>query len=327
MNNLISCNICKKEIIPKTLYRKKNKEFSDIVRCPACHVSFIHPQPDSKTISDYYNGMYAEIAEYDKLKMKYADRSLKAYRKVINNINSEAVEFLDLGCGLGYYSKAAEELGYKVTAVEQDNVSYNFAKNILELNHIIEMSIDDFIDSSDKKYDIVFLRHVIEHVTQPLDLIQRLEKIISETGILVIETDNNNGIELLFRPHSLLFYMNLYKQNYHRVNFINLLIKRPFAIDYPRHLFAFNMKNLSLLLKQNGFKVKKKIHYQTGHSIYWPNLKPPGGKDLLKYIMNFKIKSAVNVLVEYTVYPLRIILKFFGLSAGLCIYAQKGDLD
>ena len=321
----MKCNICNSDIQPEILFKNKSAQNPDIVRCPVCKITFIHPQPDSKIISDYYNGLYASLAVYDEKKMQDANRSLKAYQKNINKINPTANELLDLGCGLGYYSKAALNAGYSVTSVEQDKVSIKFARDILKLNNIIEKSIEDYILTTELKFDVIFLRHVIEHVTNPRELIEGISGMLKTGGVLVIETDNNAGIELLFRPHSLMFYLQIYKKKYKKVNFLSLIIKRPFAIDYPRHLFAFNMKNLSGLLKTYGMTAKKKVHYQTGHSVYWPNLKTAKRKEILIVLKEFKIKSILNLIIEYSVLPFRIVLRIFGLSAGICIYAKKVD--
>ncbi len=319
----MKCTVCNTEISPKILFWNKSANKPNIVRCPNCRLTFIHPQPSSDVISDYYNGMYASLTNYDEKKMQNADKSLKAYQKNIQKINPQLSSFLDLGCGLGYYSKAAQNAGYQVTSVEQDVVSITFAKNVLKLNNIVEKSIENFIITTDLKFDIIFLRHVIEHVTKPRELIKGISQILKPGGVLVIETDNNNGIELLFRPLSLVFYMKLYKEKYKKVNFLSLLIKQPFALDSPRHLFAFNLKNLSTLLISNNMSVIKKVHYQTGHPIYWPNLKLPDSQKILIAFKELKVKSLINIVVEYVLFPFRILLKILGLSAGICIYAQK----
>jgi len=321
----MKCNICNSDIIPKVLFKNKSANKPDIVRCPACKLTFIHPQPNEKIISDYYYGMYASLATYDETIMQNANNSISHYKRNINAINSKSNSFLDLGCGLGYYSLAAQNTGYQVTSVEQDKISVEFAKNTLNLNNIIESSIDDFIYSVKSKFDVIFLRHVIEHVTNPQKLVNGIYEILNTNGVLIIETDNNNGVELLFRPHSYLFYQNIYKKQYKKVNFFTLLTKRPFAIDCPRHLFAFNMINLSQLLKNNNFSIKKKVHYHTGHSVYWSNLKLPEIQKLFKAIKEFKVKTILNILIEYITFPFRIVLKFMGMSAGICIYAQKKE--
>lgn len=319
----MKCKVCNADFCHKVLFTSKYVDKPNIVRCPKCKLTFLHPQPDEKTISDYYHGMYASLATYNPEIMKNANKSMLNYKKNITDINKIGKSLLDLGCGLGYYSLAAKNAGYQVTSVEQDIISVEFAKNTLKLENIFESNIEDFIYSVKQKFDIIFLRHVIEHVTDPQKLINGISGIINTNGVLIIETDNNKGVELLFRPHSLLFYSKIYKTHYKNVNFFSLLHKRPFAIDYPRHLFAFNIKNLSLLLKNNNLNPKKKIHYHTGHSIYWSNLKLPKIQKLFKACKEFKIKSVLNILMEYIIYPFRLILKSFGMSAGICIYAQK----
>ena len=316
----MKCNICNTEKRHKILFVSKFSDKSNIIRCPKCKLTSLHPKPDAKIISNYYHGMYASLVTYNPEIMENANKSMLNYKKNITSINKNANHLLDLGCGLGYYSLAAKHIGYQVTSVEQDKVSVEFAKNTLKLDSIIESNIEEYIYSAKQNFDIIFIRHVIEHVIDPQKLINGISGILKTGGVLVIETDNNKGIELLFRPHSLLFYSKIYKKHYKNVNFFTMLIKRPFAIDNPRHLFAFNIRNLSLLLKKNNLISKKKIHYYTGHPVYWPNLKLPKIRKLFK---EFKIKSAVNILAEYTMYPFRRILNHFGMSAGICIYAQK----
>ncbi len=319
----MNCNICLEDITPKIILRHKLPNKSDLVRCPACKTSFVHPMPDPQTISNYYNGMYAHIAEYDSNKMEMANKSMKGYLNELPAMDTTGCTFLDLGGGLGYYSKAAQNLGFFVTLVEQDPVSYKFAQEELKIKNIDKRNIEDFLNDETEKYDVVLFRHVIEHVIEPGKIIKGLSSLLKENGILIIETDNNDGIELLFRPHSLLFYLKLYRNSFKKVNLINLFYKKPFAIDPPRHLFAFNMQSLSLLLKRHGLNPIKKVHYYTGHPVYWPNLSLSGGNDFFKAIRKGDLKKFINWILEHILFPIRLFLNLIGKSAGICIYAQK----
>ena len=151
----MKCNICNTEKQHKILFVSKSPDNSNIIRCPKCKLTSLHPQPDAKTISDYYHGMYASLTKYNPEIMENANKSMLRYKKNINSINKKANHLLDLGCGLGYYSLAAKNTGYKVTSVEQDKVSVEFAKNTLKLDSIIESNIEDFIYSAKQKFDII----------------------------------------------------------------------------------------------------------------------------------------------------------------------------
>lgn len=321
----MNCHICKSNTRPKLILENRNS-LNSIYRCSNCKITFVDPQPSITELNKYYNGMYKELTvSFDKEKMEMALYSMKGYLKQIdwNKKNVNKKTFLDLGGGLGYYSKAAAEFGMKSILVEKDPVSINFAKNQLGINNIIEKDLKDFFCNNIKKYDLVFFRHVIEHVTEPFEVINNISNILNENGILIIETDNNAGIEILFKKGVRKFYINLYKKNFKEVNFLKLMIKRPFALDPPRHLFGFRMENLSFLLETNSLKPFVKKHYRLGHPIYWPNIYSPSFKAFFKYFLKLKFKKSINELIGLFNLCFRILLQLLGFSSGLCIYAKK----
>ena len=223
-----------------------------IMRCPYCQLTFVHPLPSIETISSYYNGMYSELAkEYNEQKMRWARNSIKGYCSVLEtHRRTNTNTLLDLGGGLGYYSKAFEEAGFSVVLVEQDPVSAKFAREVLNLR-TWRKSNEEFFRNNQKKFDIVFLRHVIEHSTSPGTLLNEVKNCLTDGGILIIETDNNAGIELLFRPGTTRFYLNLYRSSFLPCSYFSLIKRRPFAVDPPRHLYGFRISNLSQMLRKN----------------------------------------------------------------------------
>jgi ubiquinone/menaquinone biosynthesis C-methylase UbiE len=291
-------------------------------------VAFVHEQPSVSELNNYYNGMYKDIAvAFDEKKMKWALKSMKAYVKKLN-LKFDSVEgksFLDLGGGLGYYSKAANTFGLNSILVEKDPVSVNFAIDKLGLKEIIQQDLNEFFQQNKKQYDIVFFRHVIEHVTNPSEIIKGISSVLKNNGILIIETDNNAGIELLLTKNVKNFYLKLYKENFKNVTFIELLKKRPFALDPPRHLYAFRMKNLSNLLTFHSIKPYKKIHYRLGHPYYWPNIPSPSLVNVCQHLMKLNFKKGLREGFDFINLIFRRILQVFGLSSGLCIYAMKED--
>ncbi|WP_258226017.1 class I SAM-dependent methyltransferase [Aestuariibaculum sp. M13] len=320
------CKVCEKEMIPKILFKGK-EDSGDIYRCLQCKVAFVFPQPSDEILNKYYNGMYSDLTiSFDERKMKWARSSMLGYLKELKNIDIDLTSnttFLDLGGGLGYYTKAAEENNLDSILVEKDPVSIVFAKKHLQLKNIIEMDLLEFFKTNKKQYDIVFFRHVIEHVKDPSLIVENLYGVLKQNGVLIIETDNNAGIELLFKDGVRKFYLDLYRKSFSSVSFVKLLIKRPFAIDPPRHLFAFRINNLSGLLKAHGLIPKKRVHYRLGHPIYWPNIPSPSFKKLVKSFLKLEIRKFLCLFKSYMNLIFRRFLQFVGLSSGICIYAKK----
>ncbi len=320
------CKVCQKEINPRLLLKNKG-DFGDIYRCPKCEITFVSPQPSEEVLNEYYNGMYSDLTvSFDKKKMKWAQHSIRGYLKVLKKLNVKPkaeITFLDLGGGLGYYTKAAAENNLHSILVEKDPVSVQFAKQHLKLENIIEKDLTEFFNSNDEQYDIVFFRHVIEHVKDPTSIIHGISNLLKTNGILIIETDNNAGIEILIKEGVRKFYLDLYKKSFKNVSYIKLLTKRPFAVDPPRHLFGFRMRNLSMLLKSQNISPKEKIHYRLGHPIYWPNIPSTNPKQVIKSFLKLNLRAGFRLTISYLNLLFRKSLQLVGLSSGICIYAQK----
>jgi len=189
------------------------------------------------------------------------------------------------------------------------------------LTSIAEVSIETFERSSKQTYDVFFLRHVIEHYADPNALMRSVDSVLKENGVLIIETDNNAGVELLFRPRTARFYLDLYKAHYDNVSYLSLLRRRPFAVDPPRHLFAYRLSNLSHLLKKKGIIPFVSRSYRLGHPIYWPNMPLTRLRDLGKAISNRELRSLITGMADLLTFPLRLVLERMGFAAGICIYA------
>lgn len=321
----MKCYICDQTMAP-LLVMKNVKNAWDIKRCPACELTFVDPQPDSDTISAYYNGMYSDLTEkYDAAKMETVRTAINGYLSSLKKYKAVdgKTTLLDIGGGLGYYAKGFSEAGLAVTFVEQDPVSANFARTVLKLPNIIEMSAERFFEMNTAKFDLIFLRHVIEHSTNPGFMIAQVQKCLSEGGILVIETDNNAGIEILFRPGPAKFYLGLYRASFVPTSFFSLLKRRPFAVDPPRHLFGFRMSNLSMLLRRNSLFPVEGTCYRLGHPVYWGNMPLPTLRDMFANARQGKFKQVIANVADVVLTPFRRCLEYLGLASGICIYAIK----
>jgi SAM-dependent methyltransferase len=321
---LQTCPVCEQQVEPQVVLQNRS-ERTFILRCPSCQLSYASPQPDEATISAYYNGMYSDLAvEYSEQKMQWARDSVRGYLKTLKQHGlTDLKTVVDLGGGLGYYAKAFEEAGLATTLVEPDPVSAAFAREKLGLMSIAEVSIETFERTSTQTFDIVFLRHVIEHYADPNALMRSVDSVLKENGVLIIETDNNAGVELLLRPRTARFYLDLYQTHYDNVSYLSLARHRPFAVDPPRHLFAYRLSNLSHLLRKKGIIPLVQRSYRLGHPIYWPNMPPTRFSDLISAIARGSIRNLVIGTVDLFAFPIRVILERMGLGAGICIYAVK----
>lgn len=122
------------------------------------------------------------------------------------------------------------------------------SKKINIYNKAIEL-----IDFGEKKFDVITLWHVIEHLENPLKTIRKACKILSDNGILVFQVPNNGSLGFKCGK------------------------KYWFHLDSPRHLMIPNIKTINYLCTKNGLKIIRVINefYDYPLDLFWSVRKSP----------------------------------------------------
>jgi 2-polyprenyl-3-methyl-5-hydroxy-6-metoxy-1,4-benzoquinol methylase len=103
-------------------------------------------------------------------------------------------KFLEVGCGLGYFSNKASKLGAKVTGID-------IGPNLVKINKKLTPSGTFIVSSAsnlpfkDETFDVVLSTEVIEHVDNQKRAIKEISRVLKKGGILVITTPNK-----IFKP-------------------------------------------------------------------------------------------------------------------------------
>lgn len=102
-------------------------------------------------------------------------------------------KILDFGCGGGEYLLRMRRLGHSVVGVDFDPASLERArKSGLEV-----MSPDELeASNSQGRFDLITLAHVIEHVADPVALLQMLRSCLRPGGRLYLEAPNSQAVGL-----------------------------------------------------------------------------------------------------------------------------------
>lgn len=94
-------------------------------------------------------------------------------------------KLLELGCCTGHFLALASKAGFEGTGIEPDPWSAEYARREFGLT-VHETSIPD-LHFNDRTYDIIAMFHVMEHLTQPMETLLDLRRILKDTGMLAIE--------------------------------------------------------------------------------------------------------------------------------------------
>ena len=139
------------------------------------------------------SGKYNVLHEITPIRVKYILNSLKA--KKIEKLN-----VLDLGCGGGLVCEPLARLGCNVTGIDFVEKNIQAAKLHSKQNNLkIEYLVQDLANINiKKKYDLVIIFEVLEHISNWDQTITSIKKILNKNGILIISTINRNIISNFF---------------------------------------------------------------------------------------------------------------------------------
>ena len=134
---------------------------------------------------------------------------------------------LEIGCGSGKRLARLAALGWQVEGQEVDEKAWAAAKAKYPFKvHLGELKA---LALEENAYDAVVLNHVIEHVHEPVALLEEARRLLKPGGVLVANTPN-----AMSQIHGL-FGTNWY------------------SLDPPRHLHLFSPRSLSILARRAGF--------------------------------------------------------------------------
>lgn len=171
----------------------------------------------------------------------HQDNSFKYLNKTINIITdslNKNSKVIDIGCGNGYLTKKITKKFKNVVGVDQSKSAIKFAKkNYKGKIKFINSDLENL--NLKKKFDIIFLIEVIEHVYSPDNLIKKIKKFMKKNTILIISTPYHGYFKNL-----LIALLNKFDDH------LNPLWEHG-------HIKFWSKNTLSKLLNQNGLRIKK----------------------------------------------------------------------
>lgn len=208
------------------------------IKCKNCGNLFTHKFPEEfLKQSEHYELMSPNEAPPPRDISQFCHVSptrpyaLSIWCNILNELNkyTKGKSLLEIGIGSGELLAVAKELGYDTNAVE---LRQDRAKEIAEMLSIPIWSCDFLKFESEKKYDILTMGDIIEHVTSPKAALQKAYELLKEDGVLWLSTPN------------------------YKSSFTTMMKFRDAMWKEPEHITYFHFKGFEKVANEVGFVIQ-----------------------------------------------------------------------
>lgn len=232
---LTKCNYCECDDFTSILKIKDHsvtQESFELIECFCCGLIHTNPQPTKDEIGRYYQSnayvSHSDTKEGLINSLYHFARKWTLIKKnnLIQKYHSKT-SLLDIGCGTGYFAEFMKNKGFRVDVIEPDTEAAKLAEKKLNKKPF------ENLEQVTGKYEVITMWHVFEHVHDINATFEKLDKLLSKDGILVIAVPNPESPDA-----------QLYKENWA-------------AYDVPRHLYHYKKNVIKQIANRYEMKVNK----------------------------------------------------------------------
>ncbi|MCZ8536933.1 class I SAM-dependent methyltransferase [Paenisporosarcina quisquiliarum] len=189
----VNCPICQSS---KSTYQFEKHDFH-LVQCDVCSTAYFDQVPINT--NDIYSAPHAigdaqeaYLVNKDYRKIRFATERVQLIEQhLVSQIKD--VDILDVGCGTGWFLETAKDKGANCFGVE---LGKDLAKFTAERLEITVWNCDLTELDTIKKFDVVTMFDLIEHVENPLLLINSAKELLKDNGIIVIFTPQFDSVAI-----------------------------------------------------------------------------------------------------------------------------------
>lgn len=239
----------------------------DVLKCNVCGLVYLNEFLDNS--DEYYKSSCMRKGEMESTIQEIRTSASVDDKRRASFIAPmiENKRYLDFGCGAGGVLIRTRDIAREICGIELEQAMVD----VLNGEGIkCYPSIDSAIDELKGKMDVISLFHVLEHIEEPVSVLQKLSTMLSEDGVMVIEVPNADDALL-----------SLYENE----NFADFTY-------WESHLYLYNNITLTQLMKKAGLKIKflgQIQRYPLSNTLYWLAKGRPGGHKGWSMLSNDKL--------------------------------------
>lgn len=156
---------------------------------------FLDPYPDAEQLDKLYSEAYFQVdnaaglnndgkgIDYDDV-AKLRLTKFQATVELLKGFVPTPAGLLDVGAATGEFLNAARESGYNVAGIELSEFAAQKARDRYALDVFVG-PLDDYAETT--RFDVIHLSHVMEHLVDPHTAIEKMDRLLTDRGVIYIE--------------------------------------------------------------------------------------------------------------------------------------------
>jgi SAM-dependent methyltransferase len=183
------CRICTNDRNLKTF----GIGLAKYVSCPMCRCLFVDPYPGRETNSAFQGAEVVErLEQVDERRRGYFVRRLERLENRMGGAHPGS-RLLEVGCGAGILLQEARRRGWRADAIE---LAPELAARARRNNPDARIATADIqtLEPQGPPYDAAIALDVLEHVLEPLTMVENCRELLRPGGLLLLQTPNTRSL-------------------------------------------------------------------------------------------------------------------------------------
>lgn len=195
----VNCAICKTD---STLHYSSKGQFgiqTNVVICKNCGFTYLNPRWTKDRYNHFYTVEYDNYYRPEVKNLKYKYDVYSPIKTIIARLEKFKLKpvspenIIDIGCGMGDALIYLKENIYKSANYHAIEPSAFCCEHLKKNNiNILSNDVDsNWDENNENKFDVVIMRHVLEHFLDPIGVLKKVSKILKPDGILYVAVPNS----------------------------------------------------------------------------------------------------------------------------------------
>lgn len=239
----VYCPVCNKPAV--TWSTARDYEYFSVpgtfnyYHCDACDTIFIYPVPVYLLKRIYPPNYYSFVNTRKNIVVRakeWLDR--RFFRKMLRNLPGNQINVLDVGGGTGWILDVLKNADERIAHTQVVDIDEHAGEIAIRNGHAyFQGSMEAF--NTEKKFNLILMLNLVEHVADPLAILQKASTLLQPGGQIVIKTPNTRSLDA-----------RVFRRSYWG------------GLHCPRHWIIFSENSFRIMLGSTNLEVLKLAYTQ-----------------------------------------------------------------